>query len=76
MIKFRSESKELHSKHIVVRQQNNFGTLVWYPTCSVGKTFARIANTTTLTEQTINAMISLGYTVTTQAAEVKQWGDA
>lgn len=47
---------------LIVKISNNYGRQVVYPTCHVGETFARIAGTTTLTDETRNLMKQLGYT--------------
>ena len=49
---------------LTVEIKNNYGTQVVYPTCQVGETFARIAGTKTLTDQTRKLMKQLGYTFT------------
>lgn len=47
---------------IKVRVTNNYGTLAVYPACAVGETFAQIAGTKTLTDETRSLMKRLGYT--------------
>ena len=49
---------------LIVTIRNNYGRQVVYPTCQVGETFARIAGTTTLTDQTRALMKQIGYTFT------------
>ena len=49
---------------LTVEIKNNYGTQVVYPTCIVGETFARIAGTKTLTDQTRALMKQIGYTFT------------
>ena len=49
---------------LTVEIKNNYGTQVVYPTCQVGETFARIAGTKTLTDQTRALMKQIGYTFT------------
>jgi len=49
---------------LTVEIKNNYGTQVVYPTCQVGETFARIAGTKTLTDQTRTLMKQIGYTFT------------
>jgi|TARA_R110002074_G_scaffold167662_1_gene328896 hypothetical protein len=48
--------------NIQVAVKNNYGTQVVYPTCEIGETFALIAGTKTLTEETRLLMKRLGYT--------------
>ena len=45
--------------HIDVR--NVYGTTKYYPVCLVGRTFAKIAQTKTLTPETCELIKSLGY---------------
>lgn len=47
---------------LTVEIKNNYGTQAVYPTCHTGETFARIAGTKTLTDETRNLMKQLGYT--------------
>ena len=49
---------------LIVKISNNYGTQAVYPTCNIGETFARIAGTKTLTDETRNLMKRLGYTFT------------
>ena len=44
--------------------KNNFGTQAVYPTCQIGETFAKIAGTKTLTDETRALMKQIGYTFT------------
>lgn len=46
---------------IQVLVKNNYGTQAVYPTCTVGETFAQIAGTKTLTDETRALMKQLGY---------------
>ena len=49
---------------LIVTIRNNYGTQVVYPTCHIGETFARIAGTKTLTDETRALMKQIGYTFT------------
>ena len=49
---------------IVVEVRNNYGSQTVYPTCAVGKIFAEISGSKTLTKQTREAMKRLGYVFT------------
>ena len=55
----RSEEAEMD---LIVKISNNYGRQVVYPTCIVGETFAKIAGTKTLTDETRNLMKQIGYT--------------
>jgi len=44
--------------------KHNWGTQAVYPTCHIGETFARIAGTKTLTDETRALMKQIGYTFT------------
>lgn len=46
---------------IQVLVKNNYGAQAVYPTCAVGETFAQIAGTKTLTDETRSLMKRLGY---------------
>ena len=46
---------------IVVEVRNNYGNQTVYPTCAVGKIFAEIAGSKTLTDATRKSMKRLGY---------------
>lgn len=46
-----------------VRLANQYGQQVIVPMCDVAKTFAEIAGTKNLTQQTVNAMKRLGYVI-------------
>ena len=46
---------------IVVEVRNNYGNQTVYPTCAVGKIFAEIAGSKTLTKETREGMKRLGY---------------
>ena len=47
---------------IQVLVKNNYGTQVVYPSCEIGETFALIAGTKTLTDETRALMKRRGYT--------------
>lgn len=47
---------------IQVLVKNNYGTQVVYPSCEIGETFALIAGTKSLTDETRALMKRLGYT--------------
>ena len=49
---------------LIVTIRNNYGRQVVYPTCQVGETFARIAGTKTLTDETRALLKQIGYTFT------------
>lgn len=46
---------------LYVERKQVYGNTVYYPACEASKLFARIANTKTLTEHTLNMCILLGY---------------
>jgi hypothetical protein len=46
---------------IQVLVKNNYGAQVVYPACEIGETFAAIAGTKTLTDETRALMKRLGY---------------
>lgn len=48
---------------IIIRLKNNYGQQVAYPACNKSKLFAQLADTKTLTKQTINIVKALGYEV-------------
>ena len=48
---------------ILVRLANNYGNKVVYPVCDKAKMFARIADTKTLTSDTIACVKQLGYAI-------------
>lgn len=50
---------------IRVRQKDVYGVTKYYPDCLDAKVFAKIAGTTTLTEQTLKRIMELGYKVKT-----------
>jgi|TARA_R110001606_G_scaffold81703_1_gene187997 hypothetical protein len=50
-------------KGIIVELKSNYGREVIYPACTESRLFAKIADTTTLTKQTIALIQELGYTV-------------
>jgi hypothetical protein len=49
--------------HITVELRENYGKQVYYPHCENSKTFASIANTVTLTADTLKLIKKLGYGV-------------
>ena len=53
----------MFNKSIQIEVRNVYGENKVYPICTTAKTFARIAGTTTLTVDTMNCIISLGYAV-------------
>jgi len=53
-------------KTIRVSIHNNYGRDVVYPVCADALRFAQIANTTTLTTNTITAIKKLGYQITVE----------
>ena len=55
---------------IQVLIKNNYGNQVVYPTCEVGETFALIAGTKTLTDETRALMKRLGYQFEVKAVEL------
>lgn len=55
---------------ITVEVKNVYGVINVYPTCHVGDTFAAIAGTKTLTDQTRALMKQLGYTFTQKSKEL------
>lgn len=56
---------------IIVRITQNYGTEVIYPACQNAFLFARIADTKTLTLDTIAKIKALGYKVTVQQGRVE-----
>lgn len=48
-------------REITVRVREVYGTTKYYPECEDAKLFAKIAKTETLTEQTLNRIIKLGF---------------
>jgi hypothetical protein len=51
---------------ITVRVTNNFGNRAVYPVCSDAQTFAELAGTKTLTDETLRLVKDLGYEVQIQ----------
>ena len=51
---------------ITIEAREVYGHTKYYPLCDKAKTFAAIANTTTLTEHAIKRIKALGYTVQVQ----------
>ena len=52
--------------NITVRVTNNFGNRAIYPVCDDAQTFAELAGTTTLTDDSIRLVKALGYEVQIQ----------
>tara|TARA_R110000737_G_C14486743_1_gene469487 strand:- start:189 stop:362 length:174 start_codon:yes stop_codon:yes gene_type:complete len=52
--------------NITVRVKDNFGNRAVYPVCSDAQTFAELAGTKTLTDETIRLVKDLGYEVQIQ----------
>ena len=52
--------------NITVRVTNNFGNRAIYPVCNDAQTFAELAGTKTLTDETIRLVKDLGYEVQIQ----------
>jgi hypothetical protein len=52
--------------NITVRVTNNFGNRAIYPVCNDAQTFAELAGTTTLTDDSIRLVKALGYEVQIQ----------
>jgi len=48
---------------ITVRIKNVYGREIVYPVCNAAKQFAALANTKTLTDDAINIIKSLGYSI-------------
>lgn len=48
---------------IEIEVKSVFGNELYYPVCSHAEAFARIANSKTLTAQTLNQISQLGYEV-------------
>ena len=55
---------------IEVQIKNVYGNEVVYPLCFVGKSFALIAKTKTLTDETIQIMKELGYQFTVKSSTI------
>jgi hypothetical protein len=47
-----------------IKPKDQYGTTVFYPACRAAVLFAEIAGTKTLTRDTIQLIMQLGYTVT------------
>ena len=56
------------NKQITVEVRQVYGHPKYYPLCDDAKTFARIADTKTLTPDTVKQIKKLGYTVQVQTA--------
>ena len=64
------KTPEEASMIVQVQIKNNYGNQAVYPTCAVGETFALIAGTKTLTDETRSLMKRLGYSFELKVAEV------
>ena len=53
----------MSEKEIRVRVKEVYGVTKYYPDCLDAKVFAKIAKTTTLTEETLRRIMKLGYKV-------------
>lgn len=51
---------------ITIEAREVYGHTKYYPLCDKAKTFAAIANTTTITEAVVKRIKALGYTVQVQ----------
>ena len=49
---------------IVIREQSQYGSVVFYPVCQEAEMIARIAGTKTLTPHTLALISEAGHTVT------------
>jgi hypothetical protein len=54
---------------IRIELKDQYGKQVAYPICDTAKTFADIANSKTLTDQTLLRIAGLGYTIITTQRE-------
>lgn len=54
-------------KEITIKIKSVYGNDVIYPVCSDARLFAELAGTKTLTNQAVNVIKNLGYTVTVEA---------
>lgn len=54
---------------IRIELKDQYGKQVAYPVCDTAKTFAEIANSKTLTDQTLLRIAGLGYTIITTQRE-------
>jgi hypothetical protein len=52
-----------------IELRDQYGKQVAYPVCDTAKTFADIANSKTLTDQTLLRIAGLGYTIITTQRE-------
>jgi hypothetical protein len=52
-----------------IELKDQYGKQVAYPVCDTAKTFADIANSKTLTDQTLLRIAGLGYTIITTQRE-------
>lgn len=57
---------------IRIELKDQYGKQVAYPVCDTAKTFAEIANSKTLTDQTLLRIAGLGYTIITTQREWKR----
>ena len=58
---------------LTVREQNNYGQTVYYPVGALAELFARVAGTSTLTNQTLSLVEDFGYTVEVERPTTKTW---
>lgn len=59
-------------KHIEVVIEPKYGKWVYYPSCEAAKTFAQIAGTKTLTEDTLALIKKLGYDIKASAKSINE----
>lgn len=57
---------------IRIELKDQYGKQVAYPVCDTAKAFAEIANSKTLTDQTLLRIAGLGYTIITTQREWKK----
>jgi hypothetical protein len=53
------------SKSILIEVKQSYGRKVIYPACNTAETFAKLTGCKTLTEQTLELIEQLGYTIDT-----------
>ena len=64
---------ELKAGTLTVREQSNYGRTVYYPVGPLAELFARVAGTSTLTDQTLSLVENFGYTVEVERPTTKTW---